>query len=475
MVIFFFAVSDDNLSVQSSPWQRDHCWKQAVPRRNINRELEFLMCVGKARKMRFSFVAIRKRRRRPYDSIIKSEVSKCPTTSFGKNVSSDTDVKPQLTVKMEVEPLGERERLGPGIVRTRRRLNDVLQKLIDRRSNECLPAISSCRTDPGIVSPRKRILREMEKVSLEEMGNANKKYKAQTVFSSCGSTVAPCTTVSVVTGKSSSASSMAYGPPAAVTALTASTTTTTTSTTVIKSTNSHSISSILSRDEEQLSFLRNLLKSPTDTRPSGSSVMNTIGAGESLSTSSSPVGGVDLCDTHDVRTSRSNRCSTPIASSLAAPIPLVSSSASPILYPSTSKSSSQQLPPQLHHPPLLPMYIAPAFLYHSSPQPFVSSPPISNHPPYYPAFPAAGFRDAAPMWSMPPVSSLGRQSVYSSTNLLSSYPPMNLSPWVPVPSPLQNYPISENGTGECVDLAKLWTEKSTKYATVFVAAHHRMY
>lgn len=405
--------------------------------------------------MRFSLAAIRRRRRRPYDTIIKPEASKCQTTSFGNNVSSNIDVKPQLAIKMEVEPFGERERLGPSIVRTRRRLNDVLQKLLDRRSNECTPAISSCRTDPGIVSPRKRILREMEKVSLEEMGNANKKYKAQTVFSSCGSTVAPCTTVTVVTGGlSSAASSLVYSPPTAVTTLTASTTTTTTSTTAIKSTNSHSISSILSRDEEQLSFLRNLLKSPSDTRPSGSSAISASGAIESLSTSSSPVGGVDLCDPHDVRASRSTRCSTPIASSLASPVPLVSlSSASPGLYPKASKSLPQQLSPSLHPPPPLPMYIAPAFLYHNSPQPFLASPPISNHPPYYPAFPATGFRDTAPMWSMPPASSLGRQSVYPSTSLLSSYPPMNLSPWVPVvPSPLQNYPVTENGTGECVDL-----------------------
>lgn len=454
-MIVFFPVSDDNLSVQSSPWQRDHCWKQAVPRKNINRELEFLMRIGRPRKMRFSLVTIRRRRRRPYDPIIKQEVvaNKFQTATFGNTVSSDVDGKPPLAMKMEVEPILEQERLDPSIIRTRRKLKEIVKKLLDRRLNECTPAISSCRTDPGIVSPRKRILKEMEKVSLEEMGNANKKYKAQTVFSNCGITVAPCTTVTVVTSASSSAAASVCGMPTAVTTTTALAATTTTSGSAVKSTNSHSISSILSRDEEQLSFLRNLLKSPTDTGPSGSSAICSSGAGESSSTSSSPVGGIDLCDPHDVHASRYTRCSTPVAFSMASPLALVSSSsASPGLYPTASKCLPQQLPPPLHPSPPFPMYITPTLLYHGSPQPFLASPPISNHPPYYSAFPAAGFRDTTSMWPVPSVSSLGRQSVYPSTNLLSSYPSLNLSPWIPVvPSPLQNYPIIDNGTGKWLD------------------------
>lgn len=389
-----------------------------------------MMHILRPRKMRFSSAAIRKRRRRPYDSIIKFEsfASKCPT----RNQTFDgVDVKPPLPIKVEAKPVLETEHLVHSRVRTRRRLSEILQKLLERRSHECPPPISSCRTDPGIVSPRKRILKEMEKVSLEELGNANKKHRARTVFSSSGtSAVAPCTTVTVITGAGAAASSFSGLPTAAITA--AATTLHTTST-ASKSTNSHSISSILSRDEEQPSFLRNLLKSPTDV----------TGATGDLSAASSPGIG-DIRDA-DVRASQSTHPSTPIAT-LASPPPLAASVSSGLSYPTATKGVPPQPPPL--HPSLPPMYISPAFLYHGAPQPFLASPPISNHPPYYSAYAAAGFRDATPMWPVPPVSSLSRQSVYPPTSLLS-YPSLNPSPWVPVvPSSLQSYQITENGTGK---------------------------
>lgn len=37
----FMKVSDDNSSIQSSPWQRDHSWKQTTPRRNLSKEMSF--------------------------------------------------------------------------------------------------------------------------------------------------------------------------------------------------------------------------------------------------------------------------------------------------------------------------------------------------------------------------------------------------------------------------------------------------
>lgn len=415
-----------------------------MPRKNINRELEFMMHTLRPRKMRFSSAAIRRRRRRPYDAIIKNEfhVSKCPTRN---PTFDDVDVKPPLPPKVEAKPVPQTEHLIHSRVRTRRRLSEIVVKLLERRPVECPPPVSLCRTDPGIVSPRKRILKEMEKVSLEELGNANKKHRARTVFSSSTSSVAPCTTVSVVSGAGAAATSFSGLPTAAITTVTSTTLhmTSTTTTTSTKSTNSHSISSILSRDEEQPSFLRNLLKSPTDVP----GVAGTTGDSSSAASPSVDARDARSHDLADMRASQSTH-STPIAT-LASPPPLAASASSVLSYPMATKSLPAQ-PPPLHPPPPLPMYITPAFLYHSAPQPFMASPPISNHPPYYSAYTAAGFRDATPIWPVPSVSSLSRQSVYPPSSLLSSYPSQNPpSPWAHVvPSSLQSYQIIENGTGK---------------------------
>ena len=348
-------VSDDNSSIQSSPWQRDHCWKQTVPRKNVNRGLEFSW-VARKRKMRFSSLAIRRKRRRPYDPV-KFEVDEI----FKEDNSS--------------------RKFSSNI---KRKLIDIIQKLSERRSYE--NATSSCRTDPGIVSPRKRILKEFEKVSLEEMGNTSKKHRARTIASS-----ASANTVSVFTGSVSSPI-----VNASVTAITS------------KPANNHSITSILSRDEEP-SFLRNLLKSPNESSSESKSSF----------TAESP-------SSADIRIppSRPSHCSTPISASLSPPYPK-----------------------NLHCPQPIPSYIPPAYLYHST-QPFLSSPPISNHPPYYSAF-TSTYRDPS-VWSMPSVSSLPRQSVYPAANVpsyppisLSPYIPV-------AHSSFQSYSVTENGNGELI-------------------------
>lgn len=60
------SVSDDSSSVQSSPWQRDHYWKQTNPKANQNKELEFyfsrLRCSPK-----YSSQATRMKGRRPFN------------------------------------------------------------------------------------------------------------------------------------------------------------------------------------------------------------------------------------------------------------------------------------------------------------------------------------------------------------------------------------------------------------------------
>ncbi len=438
-----FLVSDDNSSIQSSPWQRDHCWKQSIPRKNINRELEFTMSMLRSRRMQYSWTAIRRTRRRPYqlitfnsnkvkdepDGEVKmefcgdetkslKEFKSCKTRSgIGDDCrqpksesraprETDAEVKmefcgdetksfKEFKCKMESvvgddcrppksEPRAyEAEKIGTGYKRrcflSKRKLGEVVQKLMERKSYES--AVSSCRTDPGILSPRKRILKELEKVSLEEMGNANKKHRAKTFINNT-----PCSTVTVVTGT-------VFGQPTTAAQPVVATTSTT------KSTSSHSISAILSRDEES-SFLRNLLKSPNEMPPSETK-------------SSFPV--------EEIRSPRQSHCSTPGAS----------------VSPPYSKS--------LHCPQPLPPYIQSPYLYPSA-QPFLASPPVSNHPPYYPTFPST-FRDSS-IWPVPSVSSLPRQSVYPSTSV-PSYPVLNPSPWVSIAhAQVQSYPVTENGTGK---------------------------
>jgi hairless-like protein len=69
-VFLIVLVSDDNSSLQSSPWQRDHCWKQATPRQNINKELEFqLMRPNCMRKLRYTSQSVHAKRRKPSEPI----------------------------------------------------------------------------------------------------------------------------------------------------------------------------------------------------------------------------------------------------------------------------------------------------------------------------------------------------------------------------------------------------------------------
>lgn len=393
--MLFPLVSDDNSSIQSSPWQRDHCWKQVLPRKNINRELEFMMNFLKPRKIRLLSAVVRRRRRKPYDLIkfdynlvikgeIKEEIDNITTKNELKSLEKDNpNRKFSITDnKVNEQEYFKKKQFTTNFSKGKKKLSEIALKLMERKSHEATS--NSCRTDPGIVSPRKRILKEMEKVSLEEMGNANKKYRARTV----GNTA--CNTVSVIAGTTSGQ----IVTSATHTATTFSTT---------KSTSSHSISSILSRDEEP-SFLRNLLKSPNDTSAEPKSSFT-----------------AEPSSISDVRINRPH-CSTPVTSSLSPPY--------------SSKN--------LHCPQPLSPYIPSTYLYHTT-QPFLASSPISNHPPYFPSFPG-NFRDCS-MWPMHPASSLSRQSVYPSTSI-SSYPTLNPSPWVPVAhSSLQSYSLSENGTG----------------------------
>lgn len=71
---YLHTVSDDNSSIQSSPWQRDQPWKQTRPRRGISKELSLYyqrprhnVLNSRARK------AAMRKRRRPYEVSLGSE------------------------------------------------------------------------------------------------------------------------------------------------------------------------------------------------------------------------------------------------------------------------------------------------------------------------------------------------------------------------------------------------------------------
>ncbi|CRK94877.1 CLUMA_CG008369, isoform A [Clunio marinus] len=60
--------SDDNSSIQSSPWQRDHCWKQTQPRNNISKEMVlFFHRPGRLRLSKECQKTAQSKRRRPLD------------------------------------------------------------------------------------------------------------------------------------------------------------------------------------------------------------------------------------------------------------------------------------------------------------------------------------------------------------------------------------------------------------------------
>ncbi|KAL0269655.1 UNVERIFIED_CONTAM: hypothetical protein PYX00_007310 [Menopon gallinae] len=139
------SVSDDNSSAQLSPWQRDHCWKQTSPRKATSHEMTFLMIpLPRAFHIRkTNSLTIKRKRRRPFELIEKVINSKTLTNLNGFQ-------RPVKVKRCAIK-------------------NGELNSLVDRLW-ECLRSSESAQMtqkhSPSMVSPRKRILREFEKVSL---------------------------------------------------------------------------------------------------------------------------------------------------------------------------------------------------------------------------------------------------------------------------------------------------------------------
>ncbi|XP_065080072.1 protein hairless-like [Ochlerotatus camptorhynchus] len=198
--------SDDNSSVQSSPWQRDHCWKQTNPRSNISKEMSLYYhrpsCV-RFKLSRDVWKRLRLKRRRPYEQSAANDVA------LDYEIIRDKDVPPDATEADAMEINGKSPETGSdedeekgmqqangggggvvengtidfkirkrrGMLKRSKELGVIVQQLTVRVANSTNSAprmppagmrsmLSSSHQQH--VSPRKRILRELEKVSLED-------------------------------------------------------------------------------------------------------------------------------------------------------------------------------------------------------------------------------------------------------------------------------------------------------------------
>ena len=99
-----FLDSDDNSSIQSSPWQRDHCWKQSQPRQNISKELSLYYYRPQVLHLSKECVKVaQQKRRRPLDKNGSVKFNKLPD----KVESSDNEKEDKPDIKKEEEQIGE--------------------------------------------------------------------------------------------------------------------------------------------------------------------------------------------------------------------------------------------------------------------------------------------------------------------------------------------------------------------------------
>ncbi|XP_045777056.1 serine/arginine repetitive matrix protein 1-like [Maniola jurtina] len=206
------SLSDDNSSLHSSPSasHRDHAWKQPAPRRNLAAQLQLYYCRPGALTAAHIRQAARRKRRRPFDpaphplpGLLNGAFRKpnglCERRTAPSDAAPGDDVvdapppdderwmdcdrekyyhmklkKPyqyhKLRVYKKTKPPVGRKELNRTIDRLREKIA-ALPVLVNAK-------LASCRQEHAMVSPRKRILREMERVSLEDQAS---KRRAKTV------------------------------------------------------------------------------------------------------------------------------------------------------------------------------------------------------------------------------------------------------------------------------------------------------
>ena len=120
--------------MQSSPWQRDHCWKQTHPRRNFSTEFNFYYRRNPRNRLCIHPRLLARKRRQPFNSSSLKLISET-TSGFSKS------------------SLRKANEASSGKV-----LGLIIEKL-------------SRLLDPNVVSPRKRILRELERVTLKDQAS----------------------------------------------------------------------------------------------------------------------------------------------------------------------------------------------------------------------------------------------------------------------------------------------------------------
>uniref|UniRef100_A0A1B0G4R8 Protein hairless n=1 Tax=Glossina morsitans morsitans TaxID=37546 RepID=A0A1B0G4R8_GLOMM len=113
-------VSDDNSSIQSSPWQRDHCWKQVTPRKNASKEMSlFYQRPAFQQLTAQALCRARKKRRKPYDPIVTMKVS-----IFAETAKPDEVIEKELNDKNSIEKESNGHREGDN----RQLVDDDVQK-----------------------------------------------------------------------------------------------------------------------------------------------------------------------------------------------------------------------------------------------------------------------------------------------------------------------------------------------------------
>lgn len=210
------SASDDNSSIHSSPWQRDHCWKQAAPRRHLSKELAMYYCRPATLHTSVIAAASRRKRRRPHDtshldappnglrrSLTNgvSDKKKNGEADPGEDAVDGASADPKtsatsdddrwtnfdrekyyhmkLKKPYQYHKLRVYKKTRPAL--RRKELTRTVDKLRERMASLPAPVnakLANCRQEHMMVSPRKRILRELERVSLEDQGM---KRRAKTV------------------------------------------------------------------------------------------------------------------------------------------------------------------------------------------------------------------------------------------------------------------------------------------------------
>uniref|UniRef100_A0A182M4Z0 Hairless n=1 Tax=Anopheles culicifacies TaxID=139723 RepID=A0A182M4Z0_9DIPT len=102
--------SDDNSSIQSSPWQRDHCWKQSNPRPNISRELSlyyFRPLKARGKPSHDTRLRWRRKRRRPYESSLPPETTSKVNATVESEVAENGGSEIQKETKPTTDEIGK--------------------------------------------------------------------------------------------------------------------------------------------------------------------------------------------------------------------------------------------------------------------------------------------------------------------------------------------------------------------------------